>query len=70
MTEKAVAAANQLEALVIDIRQAIPELRENANNTPWCYWRIYMLRRRMNRIVASLGAGVPRPEPINREWEP
>src|ERR1700728_1791640 len=59
MTDKAIEAAKQLEELIIDAKQAVIDIREYHENKKYCYWRIYHLRSELNRIVASMGAGIP-----------
>lgn len=55
----AVEAADELEKLSVEIAETILYLRSGNCGKSWAYWKVYYMRAKMNRIVASLGAGIP-----------
>lgn len=54
-------AANRVEELSVMIKEAVLDLRDDArhDDITTAYARVYVLRRELSRVVASLGAGVP-----------
>jgi len=57
-SDKVNEAANRLEDIAADAKQAVVELRERMDQK-WAYWRLYYLRSELSRIVTTLGAGYP-----------
>ena len=58
--DKVAQAANDLENLASDMKQAVIDLRSDGLiDSAYAYWRVYDLRRRLGQVVAELGAGVP-----------
>lgn len=53
---KALRAADDLEELLIHLREIVNEIRDG---TVGAYGAVYEARTRLSRIVAGLGAGVP-----------
>lgn len=56
MRQKEIDAANKLEELIPEMKQLVIDLR---NGTDKPYTRIYHLRTKLSRIVATLGVGYP-----------
>lgn len=60
--QKQIKAADDLEALASDMKMAVVYIREHAVNNShiaYSYAKVYRLRTRLGRIVATLGVGVP-----------
>jgi hypothetical protein len=51
-----ITAANNLEDLIPELKQLVIDLREYKDHP---YARVYEFRRKISRIVATLGSGYP-----------
>lgn len=66
MTPKHIDAANKLEEMLPHLKEIVREIR---NHDVDAYATLYDARRRLGRIVASLGAGIPTKDCVTHDWE-
>lgn len=52
------AASHEVERLAIQMKEAVCVIRDRAGNE-FSYALVYELRKRLGRVVASLGEGLP-----------
>lgn len=59
MKQKQVDASHKVEELSMDLKELVAELRSGVLPDSEAYAKLYHIRTRLGRVVATLGAGAP-----------